>query len=240
MGGSFSKRRKKKSLFFLLRKHTTPDNSILSNNIPIENTQNAENAKNAENATGKNKFVKTIKQNGCIISIQHDDISIQKVDCIVNPANAFLRHGGGIAGSLAKKAGQTFQQESLEFIQSHGPIKEGDAIYTSAGNLNAKYVIHAVGPKYKGGKLDEEKKLRNAIKNTFNLAEVLQIQSIAIPLISSGIFGYPNQEAAIIMFDEIEDFVNNKRSSINDIRLIANDIPTITALKDEFIKSFIL
>lgn len=124
------------------------------------------------------------------------DLTEMEVDAIVNAANAGLILGGGVAGAIARKGGPSIQEECNRI----GGSFVGGAAITSAGNLKAKKVIHAVGPQM--GEGDEDEKLQNATRNSLKLAEEHGLHSIAFPAISTGIFGYPIERCAAIMLTE--------------------------------------
>lgn len=134
------------------------------------------------------------------IELINGDITTLAVDAIVNAANSRLQHGGGVAAAIARKGGPVIQQESDRI----GFVPTGNAAVTSAGNLPCRYVIHAVGPVM--GEGDEDLKLRNATLSAFERAQELRLKSIALPAISTGIFGYPVQRCAPIMLGVARDF----------------------------------
>ncbi|MDX9702781.1 MAG: macro domain-containing protein [Candidatus Auribacterota bacterium] len=133
------------------------------------------------------------------------DITDLDVDAIVNPANCRLKLGGGVAGAILQKGGESIQKECDKI----GCIPVGWAVLTGAGNLSAQYVIHAVGPRM--GEGDEDEKLQNATLNSLKIAEEYAIESIAFPAISTGIFGYPIKRCAEIMLNVTAGFI--KQSS---------------------------
>lgn len=137
------------------------------------------------------------------ISIIKGDISNLSfhVDVIVNAANSSLIPGGGVDGALNRQAGPKLKQAMLKI----GGTRTGTAVYTSAYNLNADYVIHAVGPRYNDGKHDEKELLQSTYKNSLLIAKNLNVKSIAMPFISSGIYGYPLKEAIDIVIDVIKE-----------------------------------
>lgn len=143
------------------------------------------------------------------IEIIKGDITLLDTEAIVNPANTFLMHSGGLAAAIVKRGGMIIQQESKKI----GNVPTGGAVITSGGNLKAKHVIHAVGPRYKDGKSGEAEKLKMAVENSLVVAEKKKLKSIAIPAISSGIFGYPIEESAKIIVDTtIEHFIAKKKA----------------------------
>jgi len=121
------------------------------------------------------------------------DITELDADAIVNAANSSLKMGGGVAGAILRKGGYEIQEECDRI----GYCPVGDAIITTGGRLKAKYVIHAVGPKW--GEGDEDEKLKNATLNSLKLADERGLRSIAFPAISTGIFGFPMDRCAKIM-----------------------------------------
>lgn len=133
------------------------------------------------------------------MEIVQGDITTMAVDAIVNAANSQLRHGGGVAAAISRAGGPVVQRESDEI--GHVPV--GGAASTSAGDLPAKWVIHAVGPRM--GEGDEPAKLRSAIRSALEIADDLGASSIAFPAISTGIFGYPAEQAAPEMLAEALD-----------------------------------
>lgn len=128
------------------------------------------------------------------------DITELDVECIVNPANSSLILGGGLAGTILSKGGNSIQKECNKIACC--PV--GKAVITGGGDLKAKYVIHTVGPRYNIDK-EPQKLLYEAIKNSILLAEKNGISSIAMPAVSTGIFGYPIDEAAGIILSAVED-----------------------------------
>ena len=131
------------------------------------------------------------------IKLVRGDITELDADAIVNAANERLEHGGGVAGAIVRKGGRDIQEESYAWIKAHGRVKTGDAVATGAGRLEAKYVIHAVGPVMGSG--DEDAKLLSATVKSLELANDLNLHSIAFPAISTGIFGFPVERCAKIM-----------------------------------------
>jgi len=161
------------------------------------------------------------------------DITHEKVDAIVNAANQYLQHGGGVAGAISLAGGSSIQTESDDWITQHGPISHAHPAYTSAGKLPCRYIIHAAGPVW--GEGDEEFKLRTTIRGCFLLAEELKITSIAFPAISTGIFGFPCQKAAQIFHEEIfRFFEKNPQTDILLVRMVLFDRISCKTFFEEF------
>jgi len=138
--------------------------------------------------------------NSTTLRVIKGDLTEAHADAIVNAANSRLQHGGGVAGALLRKGGAVIQEESnrIEYV----PV--GECALTSAGKLNARGIIHTVGPQW--GEGDEETKLRNAVRNTLKLADANHFSTIAMPAISAGIFGFPKDRCARIITKEIKAY----------------------------------
>lgn len=168
---------------------------------------------------------------GQTLQIVQGDITIDKVDAIVNAANEHLQHGGGVAWAISKRGGPTVQEESDEWIRKHGPVTHSHPAWTLGGLLPAKYIIHAVGPVWGDG--DEDKKLTDAVKGSLRVADELKCKAISMPAISTGIFGFPKDRAARIIFSAIETyFTETKSSTIQTVRLVLFDDATVKVFLD--------
>jgi O-acetyl-ADP-ribose deacetylase (regulator of RNase III) len=132
------------------------------------------------------------------LELVEGDITALDTDAIVNAANERLAHGGGVAGVISRKGGPTIQRESTAWVRQHGPVSTGSAAITSGGNLKARHVIHAVGPVYDGTARSAEL-LGSAVRAALQMADGHGLKSVALPAISTGIFGYPLEEAAQVM-----------------------------------------
>jgi O-acetyl-ADP-ribose deacetylase len=167
------------------------------------------------------------------IQIAQGDITTEQVDAIVNAANAQLQHGGGVAWAISRRGGEAIQRESNTWVREHGPVSHAEPAYTSGGKLPCKYVIHAVGPVW--GEDDEDNKLAAAVSGSLRRADELKLESIALPAISTGIFGFPKERAAKIIFSEIKKyFAENEKSGLKLVRLTLFDQPTIEAFLGEW------
>jgi len=155
-----------------------------------------------------------------IIEIQQGDITQIEVDAIINAANTTLLGGGGVDGAIHKAAGKELLEACIKVRNRQGGCKVGEAIITTAGNLRAKNVIHTVGPKWNQGKSNEAEKLKNCYLNSLKLAETNKLTSIAFPNISTGIYGYPKEQAAKIAFETVSNY---KSSSIEKAIFICFD-----------------
>ncbi len=154
---------------------------------------------------------RTVK--GRVIRLVQGDLTELAVDAIVNAANVHLVLGGGVAGAIRSKGGPGIQEECDRI----GGTTVGEAVVTGAGNLKASYVIHAVGPSY--GEGNEDEKLRGATVNSLRRATEKGMGSIALPAISTGIFGFPKDRCADIMLNTIRDYFENETTSLKEVLL---------------------
>ena len=137
-------------------------------------------------------------------NIIRNDIVCMEVDAIVNAANPELKQGGGVCGRIFYAAGELEMTKACDAI---GSCEPGSAVITPGFNLPAKFVIHTVGPIWQDGNHGEEQVLRSAYRSSLELARKHGLQSVAFPLISSGVYGYPYEEAFAIALDEINRFL---------------------------------
>jgi O-acetyl-ADP-ribose deacetylase len=156
-------------------------------------------AEMAGNETSENRVTLTLDKTQ--LELIEGDITDLDVDVIVNAANEDLQLGAGVAGAIRQKGGASIQEECNRI--GHTPV--GTAVMTGAGNLKARRVIHTVGPRM--GEGDEDKKLASAVRAALALADRRGLKSIALPAISTGIFGFPMERAARIMLTEIHRFL---------------------------------
>ena len=133
------------------------------------------------------------------------DITKVNVDAIVNAANSSLLGGGGVDGAIHRAGGPAILEECMRY----GGCEVGEAVITTAGNLNAKYVIHTVGPIWTGGQQRENILLANCYRNSLTLAVKNDARSVAFPNISTGVYRFPKEAAAAIAVSEVQGFVRN-------------------------------
>lgn len=147
------------------------------------------------------------------LKLVQGDLTELAVDAIVNAANSGLHLGGGVAGAIRMKGGPSIQEECNRI----GRTPVGEAAITGGGKLKASYVIHAVGPQY--GEGDEDEKLRNATVNSLKRATEKGLKSIALPAISTGIFGFPKDRCARIMLAAASEFLKTQETSLEEVIL---------------------
>lgn len=156
------------------------------------------------------------------VKILKDDITKLQVDAIVNAANESLLGGGGVDGAIHRAAGRELLEECRKL---HG-CRTGEAKITKGYRLPAKYVIHTVGPIWHGGKSGEPELLKNCYVNSLKLALEYRLRSIAFPAISTGVYGYPKDQAAEIAIDAIFDYTAGKVTEDFEVWLVAFNTET--------------
>ncbi|MCR5496284.1 MAG: macro domain-containing protein [Paludibacteraceae bacterium] len=152
--------------------------------------------------------------------ISRNDITLVEADAIVNAANARLQMGGGVCGAIFRAAGPAKLQAACDKL---APIETGQAVITDGFDSKAKYIIHAVGPIYQPGNPNQEKQLYDCYFNSLRLAADKHLESIAFPLISSGIYGYPPDEALSTAQRAIHDFLGEYEENMIVYLIVYNN-----------------
>jgi len=170
---------------------------------------------------------------GLKLTLVHGDLTQARVTAIVNAAGERLAHGGGLAAAIVKGGGPAIGRQSDEWVAEHGPISHDKPALTGAGDLPAEWVIHAVGPRW--GEGDEHPKLATAVRSALAMAEQRGFTSLGLPPISTGIFGFPVDQAAEIVLDTIAAFAAERPDpALRDIQLTIIDQATL----DTFLAAF--
>ena len=138
-----------------------------------------------------------------------DDITKQETTAIVNAANSSLLGGGGVDGAIHRAGGPKILEERKEIRKKQGGCPTGEAVITTGGNLKAKYVIHTVGPIWRGGNKNEDNLLRNCYINSLQLAQEKNIKNISFPSISTGAYRFPIERASKIALKTVIDFLKD-------------------------------
>jgi O-acetyl-ADP-ribose deacetylase (regulator of RNase III) len=172
-----------------------------------------------------------VKINNSKLILARGDITNESTDAIVNAANSRLIGGGGVDCAIHHAGGPAIMQECRKI----GGCPTGKAVVTTAGKLKAKYVIHTVGPIYRGGNRGEAALLKNAHMESLKLASAKKIKSISFPAISTGVYGYPVHEAAHIALKTIVDYLK-ENSDIELVRFVLFDQKTYNIFTEELEK----
>ncbi|KAI4819928.1 hypothetical protein KUCAC02_027929, partial [Chaenocephalus aceratus] len=186
-------------------------------------------------------FCKVKTANGVLVSVINANICTLNVDAVVNAANEDLQHIGGLALALLKAAGPELQKISNDHIQANGKLRPGEAIVTGACNLPCKYVVHAVGPRFHDSdKMTAVSRLKRAVRNSLTQAEQVNCSTIALPAISSGVFGFPLDLCADTIAQAVREYCDSPGAprSLTEIQLVDNIHNTVkvlaTAVNREF------
>ncbi len=161
------------------------------------------------------------------LSLHRGDITLLKVDAIVNAANSSLLGGGGVDGAIHRAAGPGLLAE----CRTLGGCPAGEAKVTSGYNLLAKFIIHTVGPVWHGGEENESVLLENCYRNSLEIAESLKLRSIAFPNISTGVYRFPKKEAAEIALAIVKEFIR-KTEFLEEITFVAFDDENFAIYED--------
>lgn len=156
----------------------------------------------------------------CQLQLLKGDITQIKVDAIVNAANSQLAGGGGVDGAIHQMGGPEIMEELDEIRSRIGRCETGAAVVTGPGKLPAKYVIHAVGPRYSDGNRNEASLLESCYNAALQLAAERDVKSISFPSISTGIYGYPIDEAAQIAVRTVAAWLQKHPSPIHTVKLV--------------------
>ena len=171
-----------------------------------------------------------IRQTG--LELIQGDITKADVDAIVNAANSQLIGGGGVDGAIRRAGGDEIEQACATIREREGGCPTGKAVITTGGDLPAKYVIHTAGPVWEGGNSSEAELLASCYQSSLQLAIENSIQSVAFPSISTGIYGYPTEKAAVVALTTIEAFVKKNNAAPSIIQFILFDDATYTCYED--------
>ncbi len=188
---------------------------------------------------GRRVVAEATLPSGHRVVLVQGDLTEEEADALVNAANAYLKHGGGVAGALARKGGPQIQAESDEWVRRHGPVPVGGVAVTGAGRLKARFLIHAVGPVWSGGTQGEDRALAEAIRNALEAARERGCERIAMPAISTGIFGFPKERAAPIVWEAIAAFAAaHPHEPPREIRVVILDEATLRPFLAAFQERF--
>ena len=166
-----------------------------------------------------------------MITLLQGDITQIKADAIVNAANTSLLGGGGVDGAIHRAGGKAILDACIKIRAKQGECKVGEAVITTAGNLPARFVIHTVGPVWHDGGNNEETLLASAYRNSLQLAVDNQLQTIAFPNISTGIYHFPKDKAAAIAIQTVQQFLAGT-TAIQEVIFVCFDAENYTIYKN--------
>jgi O-acetyl-ADP-ribose deacetylase (regulator of RNase III) len=173
---------------------------------------------------------------GSLVFFEAGDITQQSTDAVVNAANSSLMGGGGVDGAIHRAGGPAILEECRKIVARDGHLPPGEAVQTTGGNLQAAFVIHTVGPVWRDGMQGESGILVSAYRNSMRLADRLGLHSVALPAISTGVYGYPAQAAAAVAICTVIDELGDSRS-VREARFVLFSLDMlaifIQAAKDE-------
>ena len=160
------------------------------------------------------------------VRLVRGDITKTPAEAIVNAANSELLPGGGVCGAIHRAGGPAIAEECRRIFSERGPLQPGQAVATTAGQLGAEYVIHAVGSVWHGGKQGEAETLSSCYRESMRIADELNLHSIAFPAISTGIFGYPVEQAAWVAIPTLIDSLRSAKHLVL-VLVVLFDKPTL-------------
>ena len=158
--------------------------------------------------------------NGRMLKLVVGDITRVTADAIVNAANSALAGGGGVDGAIHRAGGESIMHDLDRIRAKSGGCATGSAVVTGAGRLPARFVFHAVGPVYRGGKNGEAELLASCYRTCVALAEEYRLQTIAFPSISTGVYGYPVREAARIALREVAQHLGQETIQLVEVKFV--------------------
>ena len=173
----------------------------------------------------------SITVNGTSLTLIQGDITEQETDAIANAANNSLLGGGGVDGAIHRAGGPQILEECIKIREKQSGCDTGEAVITTGGNLAAKYVIHTVGPIWRGGDENEPNLLANCYNNSLRLAVENGIKTISFPSISTGVYGYPVEKAASVALRAVTEFLQND-NSLHEVIFVLYDKWTYQAYEE--------
>jgi len=168
-----------------------------------------------------------------VVSLVKGDITLQDTEAIVNAANSTLMGGGGVDGAIHRAGGPQILEECKKIKEKIGSLPTGQAVITSGGNLKARYVIHTVGPIWRGGNGNEDELLAQAYVNSLKLAVEHGVKTIAFPSISTGVYRFPTERASMIACQAISQFLQ-MHNRLDEVRLVLFSDKDYTIYKNAF------
>lgn len=175
------------------------------------------------------KEPKSITTGDSLVRVIQGDITVQNTDAIVNAANSSLMGGGGVDGAIHRAGGPAILEECKQIVSRQGRLPAGKAVITTGGNLRARYVIHTVGPVWRGGDRGEAELLASAYRESLKLAVEKNLHSISFPSISTGVYGYPVDRAARVASSTVAGFLQTGPAALTEAVFVLFDDRTFRA-----------
>jgi O-acetyl-ADP-ribose deacetylase (regulator of RNase III) len=175
------------------------------------------------------KAVSEVTINQTKLSIIQGDITHQATDAIANAANSSLMGGGGVDGAIHRAGGPAILEECKQIVARQGRLPAGKAVITTGGNLPARFVIHTVGPVWRGGNSEEPELLTSAYQESLKIAHSNNLSSISFPSISTGAYGYPMDKAARVALTAIISFLREGTTSVKEVVFVLFDSATFAS-----------
>ncbi len=163
------------------------------------------------------------------LSLRKGDITRQTTDAIVNAANSGLMGGGGVDGAIHRAGGPDILEECRQIVSRQGRLPPGKAVITTGGKLEAKYVIHTVGPVWRGGGQAEATVLASAYRESLELAAENKLAGVSFPSISTGVYGYPVEKAARVALETVTAFLREQNTGLREVCFVLFDANTFDA-----------
>ncbi len=157
---------------------------------------------------------------GTRLVLLRGDITVQEVEAIVNAANPDLTPGGGVSGAIHRAGGPVVTEAAARIRRERSRLPTGEAVLTPGGKLPARYVIHTVGPIWRGGTAGEAELLAKAYRSCLSLAAEHGIRTLAFPSISTGAYGYPVAQAAEVALKAVQDFLKENPGKLKEVRFV--------------------
>ena len=173
----------------------------------------------------------TAKINQTSLALVLGDITRERVDAIANAANEGLMGGGGVDGAIHRAGGAAIMAECSAIRAKQGGCPTGQAVITTGGNLPAKYIVHTVGPIWRGGNAGEVELLASCYRESLGLAVKYGIKTMAFPSISTGVYGYPVAQAAVIALNAVKQFLE-AHDGLDEVRFVLFDDVTYGAYEN--------
>lgn len=176
---------------------------------------------------------------GQVLQVRLGDITEESADIIVNESNGNLNHTSGVSGVLAQKGGKEVQLQSDRWVRKHGPVPPGQVAVTEAGQLPCKWLIHAVGPIWRGGNWREDSELWDAMWNCLVWASKLHARTIAIPALGATFLGFQKERCAYLLVDCIAKFFHkHPKTKLQEIRIVNHNETVTDAVVFEVVGKF--